>query len=225
MENTNNTKEFERLRQEFTSEIFRKEMKKKVGCKCVNCGSRKHIEYHHIVPLVKGGTNNWENIVPLCYECHLKAHDRHTHGDKFKKAKEEGRVGRKHCMSYEECLPYLEKYFNNEIGAKELKRLCKFSSGYKICSITYIKRYKKEHNIDHFKNYVDIRESQKGRKDSLRIPKKTYEEAFPYLEALFNGDIDDNEFKRICGYSEKTSIDEITLVKQYKRNIKLGTLR
>ena len=172
MENTNNIEEFERLRREFVSEAFRKEMKKRVGCKCVNCGSRKHIEYHHIVPLVKGGTNNWGNIVPLCYECHLKAHDRHTHGDKFRKAKEEGRVGRKHSKTYEECLPYIEMYFKCEIGAKELQELCEFSPGYKVSQIRYVQRYKKENNIKDFKNTVDIKNIQEQRMETLRKKKE-----------------------------------------------------
>jgi 5-methylcytosine-specific restriction endonuclease McrA len=44
--------------------------------RCVNCGSAEHIEYHHIVPLANGGNHIFTNIVPLCYECHLKAHNK-----------------------------------------------------------------------------------------------------------------------------------------------------
>ena len=41
---------------------------------CVNCGSAENIIFHHVVPLCVGGTNRYENIVPLCASCHQKAH-------------------------------------------------------------------------------------------------------------------------------------------------------
>ena len=67
---------YDKLRQEFQGELFRLNMKSELGNKCVNCGSTENIEYHHIVPLKNGGTNNLSNIVPLCETCHYKAHDR-----------------------------------------------------------------------------------------------------------------------------------------------------
>ena len=154
---------YEELRQEFAKDSFRQILKDKLGDKCANCGSKNLVEYHHVVPLVHGGTNNLGNIVPLCHECHLKAHDKHSHGDAYKKAKEDGRVGRKHKMSYEECLPYLEAYFSNKIGSFEFKEKCKFKPGTKMSNIVYVKRYKKEHNIEHFYNNVDLLAKKKKR--------------------------------------------------------------
>ena len=49
---------YDKLRQEFQGESFRLNMKSELGNKCVNCGSTENIEYHHIVPLRNGGTNN-----------------------------------------------------------------------------------------------------------------------------------------------------------------------
>ena len=63
------------LRQEFTRPSFRKKLKDKPGDVCVNCESSINIQYHHIVPLSLGGTNNIKNIVPLCEECHSKIHN------------------------------------------------------------------------------------------------------------------------------------------------------
>ena len=154
---------YEELRQEFAKDSFRQILKDKLGDKCANCGSKDLVEYHHVVPLVHGGTNNLGNIVPLCHECHLKAHDKHSHGDAYKKAKEDGRIGKKHKMSYEECLPYLEAYFSNKIGTFEFKEKCKFKPGTKMSNIGYVKRYKKEHNIKHFYNNVDLLASQEKR--------------------------------------------------------------
>ena len=154
---------YKKMRQEFAKDSFRKMLKDKLGDKCANCGSKDLVEYHHVVPLVHGGTNNLGNIVPLCHECHLKAHDKHNHGDTYKKAKEDGRVGRKHKMSYKECLPYLEAYFSNKIGAFEFKGKCKFKPGTKLSNIGYVKHCKKEHNIEHFYNNVDLLASQERR--------------------------------------------------------------
>jgi len=37
---------------------------------CVKCGRQGYTEYHHIVPLSKGGANNALNIIELCHNCH-----------------------------------------------------------------------------------------------------------------------------------------------------------
>lgn len=61
------------LKTEAKSPKFRKILEENLGKVCVNCG-RDDIEYHHIVPLSFGGTNNLSNIVPLCYYCHRVVH-------------------------------------------------------------------------------------------------------------------------------------------------------
>lgn len=48
---------YEELREEFISKSFRKAIKDSLPDACCNCGSKKSIEYHHIVPLKLGGTN------------------------------------------------------------------------------------------------------------------------------------------------------------------------
>lgn len=54
--------------------------------RCQYCG-RPAEQYHHIVPRHMGGDNRLSNIVPLCYECHLKAHS--------KRGNAHGKLGRK----------------------------------------------------------------------------------------------------------------------------------
>ena len=132
------------------------EAKKIYGTKCINCGAEEHIEYHHVVPLKDGGNDIPTNIVPLCWECHLKASNKSTHGGGLKKAREEGRLGRKPAKPYEEWLPWLELYFNSEIGAKELKEKVGLSQGYKLASHKFVKKYRKDNNIsNYFRNTVD----------------------------------------------------------------------
>ena len=44
------------------------------GTTCMGCGTEEWTEIHHVVPLAAGGTNDHENLVALCHECHMAAH-------------------------------------------------------------------------------------------------------------------------------------------------------
>ena len=41
---------------------------------CQTCGSTKDLEIHHKVKKSQGGTDNIDNLILLCRECHKKAH-------------------------------------------------------------------------------------------------------------------------------------------------------
>jgi Holliday junction DNA helicase RuvB subunit len=46
----------------------RREVWRRDGGKCARCGSRKNLEYDHIIPVSKGGSNTARNIELLCEE-------------------------------------------------------------------------------------------------------------------------------------------------------------
>jgi 5-methylcytosine-specific restriction endonuclease McrA len=43
--------------------------------KCVQCGSVYRIQVHHIKEMAEGGSNNANNLITLCYHCHMKKHE------------------------------------------------------------------------------------------------------------------------------------------------------
>ena len=52
-------------------------VKKEAGFKCLQCGSRKKLEVHHLSYEHKGDEmNHLEDLICLCHECHSKLHDK-----------------------------------------------------------------------------------------------------------------------------------------------------
>ena len=59
------TREVNESRAAIPSDV-RREVWRRDGGKCVKCGSRKNLEYDHIIPVSKGGSNTARNIELLC---------------------------------------------------------------------------------------------------------------------------------------------------------------
>jgi len=53
---------------------------------CV-CG-KVAIDLHHVIFKSKGGTDHYTNLIPLCRECHEKAHSNKEFNESLKKIKE-----------------------------------------------------------------------------------------------------------------------------------------
>jgi len=53
----------------------RREVWRRDGGKCVKCGSRKNLEYDHIIPVAEGGSNTARNIELLCQDCNRAKSD------------------------------------------------------------------------------------------------------------------------------------------------------
>ena len=59
----------------YTAEDF-KMLCKEFHYRCACCGRKVKLEADHIVPLSKGGSNNIDNIQPLCKSCNSSKKDR-----------------------------------------------------------------------------------------------------------------------------------------------------
>lgn len=139
---------YDELRAEFSSSAFRRKLKKELGTTCCNCDCTKNIEYHHIVPLTLGGTNKFTNIVPLCQECHYKAHE--------KRVVKNYKGGRPKKFKYEDIKDIVDDYFNCRIGKSEACRLIGMKPGNKSTWYIITKEYKEENGIVTSRNNIDI---------------------------------------------------------------------
>jgi 5-methylcytosine-specific restriction endonuclease McrA len=67
-------KESDNERQAIPSEVRREVWRRDSG-KCVKCGSRENLEYDHIIPISRGGSNTARNIELLCENCNRSKRD------------------------------------------------------------------------------------------------------------------------------------------------------
>jgi hypothetical protein len=84
-----NRRKFERLKSKFENteggrvsrrekiiESVRIEVWRRDEGQCAHCGSKERLEYDHIVPVSKGGSNTARNIELLCERCNREKSDR-----------------------------------------------------------------------------------------------------------------------------------------------------
>lgn len=129
-----------------------------LGTKCVNCGSTENIEFHHIVPLLLGGTNRLRNIVPLCNRCHKAAH-RGRHISHYQNTKNSGR---KSNVTDETAFSVLDKWADGQIGNKKCAELIgvKRPDDGKPFTITQYAQYKKWCKMQGYKSVKNILDSK-----------------------------------------------------------------
>jgi hypothetical protein len=52
----------------------------KVGRRCCICHKLHRVQLHHIVPQAEGGSDDIDNAIALCPECHDEVHTRYAPG-------------------------------------------------------------------------------------------------------------------------------------------------
>ena len=133
---------------------FKKALVELHGSRCVNCGSDENIEFHHIVPLAIGGTNNYGNVVPLCWRCHKAIHRGITIDD-LKDGKSNN-AGRKR-IDKELAYDVFEKFIGGEIGNRKANELLGYKSYLtRMNNRTQFKDFLKERGIKSVRNNIDI---------------------------------------------------------------------
>lgn len=56
------------------SNSTRKLIYRRDGYRCALCDYDRHLQIHHAIPRGNGGTNNVQNLICLCADCHALAH-------------------------------------------------------------------------------------------------------------------------------------------------------
>lgn len=60
-----------RAKTKLTGQIWQQVLAKHGG-KCIYCGKTKNITIEHKIPIIRGGTNDFDNLAPACYSCNVK---------------------------------------------------------------------------------------------------------------------------------------------------------
>lgn len=149
---------YKQLKKEFLIPSFRDMLIRELGCTCGNCGKDNKetpIEYHHIVPLALGGTNNLGNIVPLCRKCHLLVHGAKD-VRKLNRDTPDKLGGRPKFIPNENYREVLSRYLKGRLGKSECQRLVGVKSkGTKLNDLQIYIDYLEEQGIVHMRNLVD----------------------------------------------------------------------
>lgn len=73
-------KEIRKIKRQISSKENKKKVKESISrerginCKCCNIDCTPIVEWHHILPISRGGENTEDNVIPLCPNCHAVVH-------------------------------------------------------------------------------------------------------------------------------------------------------
>jgi len=120
---------------------------KLLGTACCNCGKEcgSEIEYHHIVPLERGGKDIESNLAPLCYECHTTVHF------DFRRQKPD-RTGRRR-KEYDAVLMdnVFFRYVNKQISEREART--ELGTGCRIKDMPQFLEWAEKNGVDTRQNF------------------------------------------------------------------------
>lgn len=141
------------------------------GSKCRSCGSERNIEWHHIVPLALGGEDTFENMVPLCYECHKAITTNTPRSVVWTRQHHKG--GRKPKIPYN-YKDVLTLYVNCVIGKEKCRQLLGLNASNHLTDNQWYRDYLDENGIAKIRNNIDLRRGQGRLTDGCVIGKITY---------------------------------------------------
>ena len=76
MEKKEKAKRKEIKKSRYISQKVKREVWRRDQGRCIECGSKENLEFDHIIPFIKGGSNTVRNIQLLCAKCNQKKKDK-----------------------------------------------------------------------------------------------------------------------------------------------------
>ena len=152
------------LRKQFTSKKFRDRLKEELGAKCRFCECMG-VEYHHLIPLSGGGTNDLNNIIPVCPLHHKMIHSARNIHSNAKAGGRKSPITDKHIKAY-------EMYINGEIGNKKLCELVSNQNPdkpYRPMETAVFKKWIKTKGILRVRNILDVAMTNSDVKEGREI--------------------------------------------------------
>ena len=134
------------------SKSTKKKLLKVWSNQCAICNNNQFLEFHHIIPRAKGGSDDYDNLIVLCPCCHAKIHNKIFNPEKYHLNT---------SIDYNSAIPILEKYFSNQIGTAETKKRLNLSPKTHLSESSVFKRYKREKGITKHYNNVDLINSKR----------------------------------------------------------------
>ena len=138
-----------------------KEIKQKIlsrhGYECIHCGSKENLEFHHVFPVELGCSDRWQNIVPMCYDCHkaITNYSLFTAGRSYKGTGRKRRIP----SDYEDIL---WRYARCEIGKAESLRLLGLSPTNKLTDNVWYHEFVERNGIERIQNSIDMKTKKSG---------------------------------------------------------------
>lgn len=188
------------------------------------------VEVHHIIPVSEGGTDDADNAISLCFDCHSDAghyNSRHPRGTKFsceelKLARDEWHmaVEHNHIVSPEET----DRLYCRYIVCKSFSAIREVSEGNltilpvksPFCTQTSVLKfqrsvfeaYKESDRPPHiWGDYFSDKDAYKAARPNVRILDRSSKNLFPYFEAIRIPSVDE----LINRVSEKDTITALLI--------------
>lgn len=125
---------------------------------CMKCRSNKDLEYVYWLPLVNGGKLEADNVVLLCKECRRELQQSRM------PCRKKSNAGKKVYHKLEDVEPLFQMYYNNEIGARELKEKLGYAQSYHVAEMPLYRQFLRKHHYKLKPNPIDRRDARKKSK-------------------------------------------------------------